>query len=492
MKNFLTAGIAICFGFWTAPASAQVLVPAREWTSSDGKTMLAELLRFDGANARFRLKNGNVHEVLDDRFSRKDQATLLKARFDSDFRRSYSDVLNANFFYSKHLAEDDWIGRCYAYIGSDADSVWLRFTMYPRAQTLSEAVAILLVGAGPQVRLEYESGEVDSGRGKKGAWENVDISLSKLADQVLPLLEASDEFGVFLEDEAGAKYPFVLTREEQAAFRDVAAHYRKIADLASDKAWWTAFRVLKPGEKDEPENGAVAQADPLARFRDPDRAAVIPSRPWTNALDQTLEAAVIGFNGGAVVLRETGGDLREVPLTGFVDEDQHLLLKTRLDGTFERSVHPIDDGLQYYWPASWGLDQTSHQGLILAIDPQTKEPHLILQSYTGKLGGEKLARTLFRGDQMDREIEISMAQQISLQSDPDTWGWLSLTGDALEAVLPLAESKAIYFRLFASDDREDNGAFRSNEVRATQEAIALYQWLEMVSLPEVKTPVPGE
>lgn len=461
---------------------AQALLPAQDWTSNDGKKLRAELLRFDGENAMLRMANGNVFSIPDSRFDRESQAILLNARLYSGFRETYSAVLNANFFYSNQLAEDDWVGRCYGYIGADSEKVWLRLAIYLTGEQLSRSNALVIEGEGAPARIEYDIDDIEYGESKRRRYEHVDISLTKVPEAVT-LFESPDDLMFFFENSEGAKIPHPLSEEERLGLNELAVHFRKAKNLAEDKALWTAFRVRKPGETDDP-NSAPAAVDPLEKFRDPDQPPLLATRPWTNPLDQTVEAEVAGFNGQNVVLRKTDGAILEVPLGGFLPADQQLLVAKRLED-FEVDFHPVDRKLRWIIPR--GSDPWSRRTLMVAVDPQTKKPRLFLQQFSRRFGGQRLKSVMIRGDHMDDELRIAMDDQLDQFGGDSTWSWVELTGETLETALTLTEAREIYFRLYDQEDKTDTGSFRGGEVRSSKEAIALYHWLNLV---EVQLPEP--
>ncbi|MFT5467000.1 MAG: hypothetical protein ACI8UO_002103 [Verrucomicrobiales bacterium] len=458
---------------------ARALLPARDWTSNDGKTIHAELLRFDGDNTMLRMQNGSVYELPDVRFARKDQALLLFTRLKSSFRHSYSAVLNANFFYSKQLAEDDWVGRCYGYIGSDSERIWLRLALYVTGGELGRSTAIVTEGEGDPVRVPLNFGKIEHEQSGRRDYEHLDLSLIDLAYKAAPLLEAHEDLMFFFENETGVKIPHPLSEIERLALREVAIHFRKVSNLAEDKTWWTAFRVRKPGD---PEKTAV-KTDPLDQFRDPDHTPILPIRAWTNALDQTVRASLSGFNGTNVVLKKYDGELLEIPLGSLQPTDQQLLIGKRLEN-FSVGEHPIDRDNRWYWPARGGADRLSRQTLLVAVDPQTNKPRLFLQQHSREFNGQRFSHSFLRGDLMDKEFRIPLDGQLDQFGGDSTWSWMELTGENLESTLQFAESNMIYYRIYDSDARSDTGAFRRAEVAASKEAISLYHWLNQVEAPK--------
>jgi len=63
----------------TKPTQAAVLVAERAWTNTDGKTMMAALISVDGANAKFKMKNGSTVSYPLAKLTEEDQTTIKEA-----------------------------------------------------------------------------------------------------------------------------------------------------------------------------------------------------------------------------------------------------------------------------------------------------------------------------------------------------------------------------------------------------------------------------
>ena len=269
----------------------QALTPMRNWTSSDGKVTQAELLVFqpDAGNntVRLRLKDGSVFKIGLERFSRKDQAVILKARLESQFRVKFNTDRTSCQFYSKHLAEDDWKNRSYAYFGSDTNGSWLRLAMNKPPGQLSRAAALVIIGEGVPLRIPLEEGTVRGSRRGRMAFERLDIDLGERTGDFLGVLKHRERLQFFLEIPGADHQPLSLTEKEKRGLRAVGEAFATVSDLSTNKTWWA---TLIGRDRDEL---VAEEADRLRQFRDPDREAVIAMRPWATVKGDTIEAGVL-------------------------------------------------------------------------------------------------------------------------------------------------------------------------------------------------------
>ena len=321
--------------------------------------------------------------------------------------------------------------------------------------------------------MAYDRSKIEFGRTNRTEWENIDVSLTKVSDKIIPLFAEPYDMMIFLEDDAGVRKLLPFSREEGRGMQSVAAAYQKLSNLAEDKSWWKAFTVNDPKAPKKRREG-----DPLATFRVKNQKPVIAFRAWINPVGQKVEASVAGFLSEKVVLRLGNGNVLDVPFTGFTVEDQRLFLRTRLEADFESVEHPLDSALKYYWPKVWGDDRLSRHAILLAVDEHSGHPRLVLQHYTRELRGETLARSILRGDHMEKETRLSLANQMESRDQGRVWSWLPLTGESLSEVLKFGDAREIYFQLHTESDAAHTGSFSPGGLRATQEAIAIYNWMK--------------
>lgn len=103
--------IALLLCLWsstvTLPAQLDtVLLPMREWTSIDGKTIRAEMLGFEGDGVRLRLDGGQRTLVPVARLSPQDRAELVRVRFRDDYRFEPGEAAKTNYYYSRLTPKD--------------------------------------------------------------------------------------------------------------------------------------------------------------------------------------------------------------------------------------------------------------------------------------------------------------------------------------------------------------------------------------------------
>lgn len=117
LLNRASLSAALAGVFATGVAGQDSLVPIQDWTSADGKVIHAELTKFEVGVAQFRTKEGRHYSIPDERFSVRDQATILIAQITAQFDVSYAADINTEFFYSRQVPENRRRDKINAYLG---------------------------------------------------------------------------------------------------------------------------------------------------------------------------------------------------------------------------------------------------------------------------------------------------------------------------------------------------------------------------------------
>ncbi|MCB1210363.1 MAG: hypothetical protein KDK97_13600, partial [Verrucomicrobiales bacterium] len=106
MRHLLVyLSLALLSGIAPALAQNRALLPLREWTSSEGARLKAELIGFEGDGALLRYEDGRRVTVPEERFSPLDRAELVRARLLNLHWERFVDSLGTSFFQSYKIPE---------------------------------------------------------------------------------------------------------------------------------------------------------------------------------------------------------------------------------------------------------------------------------------------------------------------------------------------------------------------------------------------------
>lgn len=488
-----------------ASAFGQALTEERAWTSADGKTITAELLVFDSGDARdgvrLRQSNGAVHKLPLARFSRNDQALILWKRVESQLRVEMSRDDEQGFFYPKKFGgKDTWKGRTWAYVGSNAEKTWLRFSSYGKADTFSRGQAIIFQGAENQIRVEYSEDDLELDR-RRNSYEGVDLSITDHATALFRMMDGKSDFNLFLEISPTNIVPFQLTADEKTELMNVVSIHAAATLLSDDQTWWANVLGM------DPEVYRAAAADPLKNWRDFAGDPIIPIRPWTDTLGDTIEAEVIGFERANVIMRDINNDLTTIRTSNFEAPDLETLALKRLENSLITSWHPIDDSIEYYWPRGWNDDNRfGREAVLFGIDKTTRQPVLVLQNEFERVSPDlDPVSVKLMSENLPNGLTFALDQVSKIRHKDGVRFWARLNREEIDALLyRTKESTAIQYELEPKEiDPEappettppEPDAFSDGEFNAAMEAIEIFrmfdQWLaisEMKVIPVIETP----
>ncbi|MEM7012122.1 MAG: hypothetical protein AAF585_11620, partial [Verrucomicrobiota bacterium] len=485
-----------------ASAFGQALTEEREWTSADGKKITAELLVFDSGDARdgarLRQSNGAVHKLPLARFSRNDQAMILWKRVESQLRVEMGRDDDQGFFYPKKIgSKDNWKGRTWAYVGSNAEKTWLRFSSYGKADTFSRGKAIIFQDSEDQIRVEYAEDDLDIDR-RRNSYEGVDFSITDHANALFRMLDGQKDFNIFLEISSTNMVPFQLTAEEKAELTNIVSIHAAAALLSDDQTWWAHVLGMDPDEF------RAAAADPLKNWRDFAGDPIIPIRPWTDTLGDIIEAEVIGFERSNVIMRNINGGLSAIRTSNFEAPDLEILALKRLENSLLTSWHPIDDSIDYYWPRGWSDDNRfGREAFLFGIDKATRQPVLVLQNEFEQVSPDLNPESVkLMSENLPNGLMFALDEVSKIRHKDGVRFWVKLNREEIDALLyRTKDATGIQYELEPKEvDPEappettppEPDAFSDGEFNVAIEAIEIFrmfdQWLAISETKVIEIP----
>ncbi len=480
-SNFLLLLIGCVLAFSGHSASAQSLTSVREWTNTDGKKLKAELLVFgkeaDEGIVRLRMSDGVVHKIEEASLSREDRALILKERFKSQFRSNFNARMDAHFFYSKLIPEQDEEESTIAYIGNDEKGGWLRVKVSLKSGAAKDGVALMIVGKGaPPIRIEYGSEDLEFYAGNV----QLDLSLTKHSADLATLLESPDAIKFVIEKGDKTYSEVVLSDTELKSLTRVSSAFRKLAELSTDHVWWATFRDLDIDEinarlKAEEEAKMMAAQKPEPEKQQP----LTEKLTWqTEATGETFDAVLLGFERQRATF-----DSRAVPVLELTAANREVLAALRMEHSLKANWHPVDDGFGWYWPK----DDSCRNVLIFAVERETGKPRLFLQQKFDIAPTGRPTSARIRGKVVDLDLPFPVSNgAMKLRAETETTVWLPLREEYCEVLMIASPAlEGLRFEHQTADGEMKKGDLTEAEFDASVESIEVFRlWHSLVKTVE--------
>jgi hypothetical protein len=476
------------------PVSAQALLPMRQWASSDGKRIEAELVGFKAAQAELRMPNGQRVLVQDERFSPADQAELVRARLRHEYWCSTTAATRTDYFYSLKTPEhqkDDLIAGYVAFgpnrfnFGVMLPTKSLNLRTYDRITFDDGEGATYVHDYKPEAVVRW--GEPPRETTRVTAVLNATYGMS-----LVPVLRKGLTSGrlSITASRAGLEPAVIKVEpEEQKALLDILNIFIQAQVLVKSGVMKSAPLAEQVFQAGATGAAVVAAAPPeedaeLQRFRTSRGGGRFGKITWTPAATgAAMPVDGLGWIRTDVVVRTTSGEVQRVPFSEIDPDSQKKIFKQRLGDFAGSKPTPRGDYDFYYSKERKESLHAYAQGLIFAQEKSTGVPFLYAQGNSTQLRGAPVTLLMLKGDALVRPLVIPVEQKESkLHTEGKTvWSiagtWLNKAQRDLAA--ELAQSRAIRLDIKSAEDASSM-TMEDEHLQSTLEAICCYQWALIV------------
>ena len=462
----------------------------RQWASSDGKSIEAELVGFKAAQAELRMPNGQRVLVPDERFSPADQAELVRARLRHEYWSTTTAATRTDYFYSLKTPEhrkDDLIAGYVAFgpnrfnFGVMLPTKELNLRTYDRITFDDGEGATYAHDYKPESVVRW--GEPPRETTRVTAVLNATYGMS-----LVPVLRKGLTSGrlSITASRAGLEPAVIKVEpEEQKALLDILNIFIQAQVLVKSGVMKSAplsDQVFQAGAGAAVVAAAAPAEDDaeLQRFRASRGGGRFGKISWTPAATgQAAPVDGLGWIRTDIVVRSSSGEVQRVPFSEVDPDSQKKILRQRLSD-FAGSKPTIRGDYEFYY--SKDRKESLHayaQGLIFAQQKATGVPFLYAQGNSTQLRGAPVTQLMLKGDALVRPLVIPVEQKESkLHTEGKTvWSiagtWLNRTQRDLAA--ELAQSRALRLEIKSAQDLSSL-TMEDEHFQSTLEAICCYQW----------------
>jgi hypothetical protein len=475
--------------FLTLPVSAQdaTLVPERDWTSTDGKVMRASLVAFEKGQGQFRTPEGRRFVIPDDRLSMRDQVEVFVARVQSQLEVSHSADINTDFYYSKHIPSNRRNEKNHSYVAFGPNRFNLSISLIEPGIDLGVYREVAVAGAegDPEIVFPLEEGNVR--RFTRNGAEQVYLRLPFFAgtnEDKLPAVEkalAANSLTFVARGGTAAERRFTFDESESNALREVLAIYRQGSQLMAGGFLKRArLSEQTPGAADKPVAGTDAPVtagggDPLEPFRKSLSQKKYGSLKWN---EETVDG--LGFLGADVVVRKSNGEVARAPFAQIAAPDRKPLFEKRLEEAFGDAKYVSSAGITVFHHPDWDSQRMNYsRSILLTLNPKGEYDLRVFA--WAVLHGTLVKEILVRGDTQQAPFLVACRPDDSYLRDRTDGTKNTLVGTYLsdqdsETALTMLGSKSLQFRIRSVENQDYSVNLQEDELEATLEAIALFQW----------------
>lgn len=463
-------------------AQDEALVPLRDWTSTDGKVMRASLIGFEKGQGQFRTPEGRRFVISDDRLSLRDQVAVLSARLNSQYEVSHSADINTDFYYSRHIPANRRFEKHNSYLGFGPGRFNMAITLIEPGVDMGQFKEIVVRGGEGVPEVVYELQESGIRRFTRNGKEQVYARILFFVGQNEEVLEtvesglAANALTFVARGGAVGELVIELDESEANGLRETVAVYRQASKLI-EEGFLKKERLAHQG----PEGGAqapsaTASGDPLEPFRRSLAQKKYGALEWKS---ESVDG--VGFLGAEVVVRRNGGEIVLAPFAEISEAGRRHLFEKRLEETFGKAKHVYNSGNTVFLPSDWDSHRMNYSRSILLTQHAQGNYRLMLFAWAGNLNGGLVKEIFVRGDRQETPFVVASEPDNSYTRERSDGGRNSLVGTYLnaaesETALALIGSSSIQFRIRSVETLDVSVTLKEDELQATLEAMALFQW----------------
>ncbi len=498
-----------------APLSAQLapaLLPMRDWTSDDGRTIRAEVLGLEGDSVQFRLDGGQRAAVPEARLSLPDRAELVRYRFREQTRISEGEAANTNYHYSLLTPQEQSHTGIVGLISVGPSRFLFELKIHSQTVDLRTYDRIhLATGDGSEAIHSYNSAQ---------SWKSGTEETTRVVVQIpppdpakfVPVLVAglAEDGGLELSaSRAGAeRVALPMSENERAALADLLSLYARAQPLvvegvirrepldSQDFAAAVASTPPAPSPSDAPGNagaaGAMAEPPPeltpeekadLTRMASGRGGGRFGEIVWTapGAAPRTVNG--LGWMRDRVVVREGDGAPVLVPFSEIEPGVRGKMLQRRLSES--AGNHPPQGPLgTLYYPQGWSEHQRkTRQGLLFGVEKGSGRPILILQGHSSQFQGAGISELAIRGNLAPGyvAVPIRVTETRTEQRGDTPWSFATVALAPTQAaeMAKLAGGRALDIRITSGED-SSTFPLANEHLETSLEALRCYHWATLV------------
>ncbi len=479
------------------------LLPLRDWTSSDGKKIKAELLGFQENQAQLRMENGQRVLVPEERFALPDQAELVRARLLNHYRVNLAEGINTQFISSMEIPESRANEGVVSHISMGPNRFTMGIMVFGLDFDMGDYNQVDFAdGTGGTFSFPYKDNEVTRVGNPPNVKTRVVVSVLKVHNmELVPLLDTGLENGklkISVSRSGKNTIDLKLSEEERAGLRDVLHGFKKAQKLVK-------AGVLAEARLDTQTFGAAGQSPEasmatapnallleeeeaaLERFRSNQGQGRFGDMTWTpqDAGGKPELVRGLGWIGSGAVIRTASGEVKKVPFEELDSGGQRALFDERLKELAGKE--PTKKAKwSYYYPEGWDDRRVDYSNcLFFATTSDNKKPWLFLHAYSGGLRGEPLTHATITGGVLEKayKIEVSPAASRIVNSPNAIFtitNQLLSQSDAQQVVEQMKGSPSLQLGIGAKATGF-GVPLKEEEQHASREAVDLYHWASVMS-----------
>jgi hypothetical protein len=179
-------------------------------------------------------------------------------------------------------------------------------------------------------------------------------------------------------------------------------------------------------------------------------------------------------------VRKSNGEVARVPFAELSPPNRNQLFEKRLKETFGDAKHVTSAGISVFHHPDWDSQRMNYsRSILLTLNPKG-EYDLRLFAWAVQHG--KLVKEIFvRGDTQQAQFLVACRPDDSYLRDRTDGTKNTLVGTYLndedsETAITLLGSKSVQFRIRSEENQDYSVNLQEDELEATHEAIALFQW----------------
>ncbi|MCG8600753.1 MAG: hypothetical protein MI807_11470 [Verrucomicrobiales bacterium] len=484
MKGFYSYLVTILFVF-TSPAFPQSsLVPERDWTSVDGKTIRASLIEFENGQGRFRTPEGRRFLIPDEKFSLRDQLPIFAARLESQFELSHSKDINTDFYYSRHIPANRRNEKNYSYVAFGPGRFnFAVFLNHPNVDFFQfSEVAVSSPDGQPaaiyQLRDSDRLAFQDNGRRRTRARISINYGRD---DVLLKAVESALEENRLRFIVRGNDEEIVIEPDETEAnsMRELIRIFRH-GSLLVKEGFLTANRVSSQMMGMESPQGGNTPATTNTEALEEMFGDQLSKRKYGTISWKEKSVDGVGFLGVDVVIRDSDGNLQKIPFSEIAPEDRKVLFGKRLEEAFGDARFTHESGSVTYLHPDWDSKRMIYSQSILLVHHSDGNYYLRAHGWSSRFEGDPTDNILVRGDNQPSHFPIACRANESQKRERTDGNFNTTTQaylDTAEAgnAADLISADSIEFRIRTAR-HSVTVSLKPDELEVTKEAVALFQW----------------
>ena len=206
------------------------------------------------------------------------------------------------------------------------------------------------------------------------------------------------------------------------------------------------------------------------------------------ATGEKFDAALMKFERRKAIFQKDPTDAataRELLTSALIFENREVLTALRIKNSLTEIWHPIDDHLNWYWPAIDDKvhDRTGQNLILVAVDRETEKPRLFLQQRYETPPSNRPVSARIRGKVIELDLPFELdGDTMKVRDASNTRVWFALPEDFCDIlVVATPAMEGLKFTHKLNDGTETSGEFTEAEFKASIEAIEIFRlWHSLV------------